>query len=322
MATSNSTQSSTQKPTQKPNKQHANCTRLSRIRLSRSGWVWLALSGFAVVVAMQFGQAFAYALACFAPAYLLVAYWQLKRFAQHLQLQKLTLPQHCTQPHFDALLSLDFPTGLGAQTLQVQLQCRSHRGVEVSLSAAEAELALPNTPLCVRFASPERALYRCSQLALQLNDPLGFWQLQHTLPMSEGMSEFISLPKAQITAPFPGSVESEQTQHHDADVSHLRSYQWGDRPDRIHWKASARSDDWLVKTADNTSVNTRAELDYNACRLSDHEDKIAELYGWLLQLHQEQAPYGLKLPGQCIAENRGAAHFHHCVTALAQLDPA
>jgi C4-dicarboxylate-specific signal transduction histidine kinase len=245
MATSNSTQSSTQKPTQKPNKQHANRTRLSRIRLSRSGWVWLALSGFAVVVAMQFGQAFAYALACFAPAYLLVAYWQLKRFAQHLQLQKLTLPQHCTQPHFDALLSLDFPAGLSAQTLQVQLQCRSHR-----------------------------------------------------------------------------SVESEQAQHHDTDISHLRSYQWGDRPDRIHWKASARSDDWLVKTADNTGVNTRAELDYNACRLSDHEDKIAELYGWLLQLHQEQAPYGLKLPGQCIAENRGAAHFHHCVTALAQLDPA
>ncbi|GAA0397648.1 DUF58 domain-containing protein [Cocleimonas flava] len=100
------------------------------------------------------------------------------------------------------------------------------------------------------------------------------------------------------------------------DFSGIRDYQAGDSPRHIHWGAYAKTGKVQTKTfVDYASHDLW--LDWDALSISGTEIKLSHLCAKVLQYHQEQQVYGLKIPGRTIQPASGEAHRNTCLTALA-----
>jgi len=100
------------------------------------------------------------------------------------------------------------------------------------------------------------------------------------------------------------------------DFSGIRDYTAGDSPRQIHWGAYAKTGKVQTKTfVDYASRDLW--LDWDSIAISGDEVKLSHLCAKVLQYHQEQQVFGLKLPGRTIAPASGEAHKNTCLTALA-----
>jgi len=100
------------------------------------------------------------------------------------------------------------------------------------------------------------------------------------------------------------------------DFSGIREYQVGDSPKHIHWGAYAKTGKAYTKTFSDYA-NQDLWLDWDSLALAGVETKLSHLCAKVLQSHQEQQVYGLKIPGKTIQPNSGEAHKALCLTSLA-----
>jgi len=100
------------------------------------------------------------------------------------------------------------------------------------------------------------------------------------------------------------------------DFSGIREYQAGDSPKHIHWGAYAKTGKAYTKTFVDYA-NQDLWLDWDSLTLTGVEVKLSHLCAKVLQYHQEQQVYGLKIPGKTIQPASGEAHKTICLTALA-----
>jgi uncharacterized protein (DUF58 family) len=100
------------------------------------------------------------------------------------------------------------------------------------------------------------------------------------------------------------------------DFSGIREYQAGDSPKHIHWGAYAKTGQAYTKTFVDYA-NQDIWLDWDTLDIAGVESKLSHLSAKLLQYHQEQQVYGLKIPGKTIQPSTGEAHKTICLTALA-----
>jgi len=100
------------------------------------------------------------------------------------------------------------------------------------------------------------------------------------------------------------------------DFSGIRDYYPGDSPRHIHWGAYAKTGKVQTKTfVDYASHDLW--LDWDALAINGTETRLSHLCAKILQYHQEQQLYGLKIPGRTIQPASGEAHRNTCLTALA-----
>lgn len=99
------------------------------------------------------------------------------------------------------------------------------------------------------------------------------------------------------------------------DFYGLREFVRGDSPRRIHWRASARSNNLVTKeyTEDSNSI---IWLDWNNIS-GDTETRLSLLCRGVLDAQATDRHYGLKLPGTEIQPSTGHKHQHNCLKALA-----
>jgi uncharacterized protein (DUF58 family) len=100
------------------------------------------------------------------------------------------------------------------------------------------------------------------------------------------------------------------------DFSGIREYQKGDSPKHIHWGAYAKTGKAYTKTFADYA-NQDLWLDWDSLALTGIEIKLSHLCAKVLQSHQEQQVYGLKIPGKTIQPSSGEVHKTLCLTALA-----
>ena len=100
------------------------------------------------------------------------------------------------------------------------------------------------------------------------------------------------------------------------DFSSIRAYQAGDSPKQIHWGAYAKTGKAYTKTFVDYS-NQEVWLDWNTLKTPGVESKLSHLCAKVLQYHQINQVYGLKIPGETIHPASGEAHKTICLTALA-----
>lgn len=103
----------------------------------------------------------------------------------------------------------------------------------------------------------------------------------------------------------------------DVDFMGLRAATHSDPPQRLAWKAYARTDELLVK---QFAAGDRAPsmLDWDALPDLDAEARLAQLARWCLDAHAERRGFGLRLPGVAIPVGHGSAHLHACLRTLAE----
>jgi uncharacterized protein (DUF58 family) len=125
-------------------------------------------------------------------------------------------------------------------------------------------------------------------------------------------SENNSLQPESIDASAKGSSNLSLG---DDDFYGHKSYQIGDSPSRVDWKASSRGVGMLTKQYSGTGQST-LWLDWEAAE-GDHEARISLLTKWVIEANNANQTYGLKLPASRIAPGNSDVHYHQCLRALA-----
>lgn len=105
----------------------------------------------------------------------------------------------------------------------------------------------------------------------------------------------------------------------DADFAGLRIAVPGDPPQRIAWKAYARSNELLAKQF--TGGEQRAQLlEWNELAGLETEERLSQLTRWCLDAAEEGCAFGLVIPGTTISLGIGRSQLHECLKALALFD--
>ena len=175
--------------------------------------------------------------------------------------------------------------------------------------------------VAVPFATRRRGRLDPGRITLATRYPLGLfraWSYPHP-PFS-----CVVYPRPVRTPlPAPGAAADADHRHGESgqeDFAGLRPRQISDPPRHIAWKAVARRSDeqaLLVKQFAG-GASDQLWLDWALTPADrDGEYRLSILAGWVLAADEQQACYGLHLPGVQIAPAQGAAQRAHCLQALA-----
>lgn len=105
----------------------------------------------------------------------------------------------------------------------------------------------------------------------------------------------------------------------DDDFAALRPYHPGDSLRHVHWKALAREQGLLTKQFGG-GVNEEMWLKWELLGTLPVEEKLSRLTRWILEADSRGMAYGLSIPHINISPQRGDAHRHQCLQALALFD--
>ena len=167
----------------------------------------------------------------------------------------------------------------------------------------------------------QRGLFPAGRLRIFTTVPLGLFQAWSWLEFEQVCLVY---PRPEGRAPLPlqaaAAAAGDGSDEHNTgseDYAGLRNYVAGDSPRRVAWRASARSNDLLVK---RFTDQTRAELwlDWRLLAPQATEARLSQLCQWVLKAEADGYDYGLRLPGGVeYPPARGEGHRRRCLEALA-----
>ena len=128
-----------------------------------------------------------------------------------------------------------------------------------------------------------------------------------------------------IFTPLPAPSPNAHADHLDGDngqedFAGLRPRQISDPTRHIAWKAVARRSEEQALLVKQFAGGAAEELWLNWSQTPadrDPEERLSILAGWILAADDQQARYGLALPGTHIAPAQGDAHRASCLQSLA-----
>ena len=106
----------------------------------------------------------------------------------------------------------------------------------------------------------------------------------------------------------------------DDDFAGLRTAVPGDPPQRLAWKAYARTDELLLKQF-AAGEHAPQWLAWDALPELAPEERLAQLTRWCLDAAADDRAFGLRLPGVLIGLGTGRPHLEKCLRALALFEP-
>lgn len=176
----------------------------------------------------------------------------------------------------------------------------------------------------IGFAPPRRGLHRVPTLMAQTLYPLGSFRVW---AVWRPAAQVLIYPAPEPHAPPlpPGEPRSGGTGRAAAqgmtDFEGVRGYRRGDPLKLVVWKKAAQA----LASGSGSLLSRDAQqpqrhelwLDHRHTGLADPEARIARLTAWVLQADRLGLDYGLRLPGQEIAQAGGPAQRRRCLEALA-----
>jgi uncharacterized protein (DUF58 family) len=104
------------------------------------------------------------------------------------------------------------------------------------------------------------------------------------------------------------------------EFASLREYHPGDPIRHVAWKASARHDHLLVREFDRAAPGQPLRFDWRDLSGIDRETRISRLAGWVCGAYAAGHAWTLVLEDRrALGPGSDAAHYHHCLTELAEL---
>ena len=208
------------------------------------------------------------------------------------------------------LLSLDNPSALARACVQAALPAGAARETQLA-AGVRSELELP-------VAAPRRGRVLLDSVRLSTTYPFGLfraWTWLHA-PL-----EMLVYPRPHGARPAPqhGGARSGGLRLPAGGADEwagLRPFRDGDSPRQVDWKAYAREAPLLVKEYTQASGELR-EFDFGSLAPLDTETRLSQLARWIVDAEARGERYGLVLPQQRFAPDRGPQHRHRCLAALA-----
>ena len=173
----------------------------------------------------------------------------------------------------------------------------------------------------VPLGTQTRGWQSLPKLILHTEFPLGLFHawsvIRHPQPMMvyAKPSEVNSLSAQSISA---GNDKPHPNQVGDDEFNGHKTFQQGDPPSRLDWKASSRGVGLLTKRYSG-NIQAVLWLDWADTSGLAFEERISLLTKAVIDNQQTGLSFGLKLPAITLEPSRGDAHYHACLQALALL---
>ena len=166
---------------------------------------------------------------------------------------------------------------------------------------------------------PRRGLQALGRVTLSSQYPLNLFRAWSYI---EPRSHVVVYPKpSERTHALPygqASGDRQATNERGSDDFHgLNNYQYGDSPRHIHWKSWAQGRELVTKQF-HRNRSTELWLEWDRLEAGDTEERLGQLCRWVLDADSRGLAYGLRIPGTHIQPDRGEAHRHRCLSALAR----
>jgi uncharacterized protein (DUF58 family) len=202
-----------------------------------------------------------------------------------------------------------------------------HAAVVVTVEGAQetarfAEIT-PDAPqratLYVRAA--ERGCFHTLTLRATSIFPLGFFSARLAATVRQTYHVYPS-PAGALPLPVsldPARAQREGVKGEGDDFAGVRQWRPGESMRHVDWKAVARGQPLLTKQWEGDGSDLFL-LDWHAAEGLGTEDRLRQLARWAVLAERSGSAYGLRLPGVTILADRGEAHFHACLRALAEFD--
>lgn len=175
--------------------------------------------------------------------------------------------------------------------------------------------------LGLSLVSKQRGWMPVGPILITTGFPTGIYRVWTKLPSSLRCLVYptpaapgLPLPEGGIA----GGSNGEAMRRGDDDFSGLRTYQAGDSPRRIDWKASSR-EQGLYSRDFHAAAHEQCWLDLAQTPGNNLEQRLSQLTRWVMDAHEQSLSYGLQLPGTTLAPAHDEAHYHACLRALALL---
>jgi uncharacterized protein (DUF58 family) len=209
-----------------------------------------------------------------------------------------------------------------------------YRVDRVETAASTDERSWSTSGVCQR-----RGVFRLGPWDVEMGDPVGFFRVTHHHPEVSTIMVYprashlpdLDLPRGRA----PGrSTTADRAVEETILVGGLRAYAPGDPLRRIHWKASARHDDFMVREFDREpSGDLWLVLDMDAAVQAGAEAEATQEYAVILAaslasqyLRQgERRAVGLVCAGRhpiLLPPGRGQGQLWRILEALALAEPA
>ncbi|MBS0002359.1 MAG: DUF58 domain-containing protein [Thioalkalivibrio sp.] len=176
-----------------------------------------------------------------------------------------------------------------------------------------------STEIAVALEPRQRGVYRLPRQRLSTRYPLGLLEAWTWLTLEREILVYpvpVPLDGLALTGDERDGEQAENAGASDSTPDEIREYRAGDPPNRIAWKAVARSGQLFVR--DTGSDNAAPVwLDWDGIPAADPEARLSALCHAVLEANAEGQPYGLRLPGTRIGPETGADHLARCLRALA-----
>lgn len=235
--------------------------------------------------------------------------------AAHLQLSGLRVDAVSAEP-VAAGEELQLRVALAAS------DARRRQGLRAALQQASthANVEPQGTTLTLAVPTVHRGLLPIPRIELSTVQPLGLARAwAYVWP---DLSVLVYPAPETQPAPMPASVGGHahpQLHRSGDDPHHLRSYQPGDAPRSVAWKASARRGSLLVREYE-LPRGGELRLDWQHTQGLPYEQRIRRLARWVDDAERQGLRYALQLPNAAlIAFASGDAQRHRCLRALALL---
>ncbi|MEZ5459912.1 MAG: DUF58 domain-containing protein [Steroidobacteraceae bacterium] len=225
------------------------------------------------------------------------------------------------------LESLTLPPAFAGDSARLSLRLRNpsnlpRHAVRARVGGHEATLdTLPpgeSGVVGLDLAAPRRGRHPVPRISLSTEYPFGLFRAWTWVHVTETLLVY---PAAHGDRPPPLTASDHDSGTQglaggNDEWAGLRPFRDGDSPRQVAWKAYARGAPLLVKEYTGRSART-LRFDYETLTGLDREQRLEQLARWIVDAEASGARYGLTLGTLRFPEQRGAAHRHRCLEALA-----
>lgn len=173
----------------------------------------------------------------------------------------------------------------------------------------------------VALPTEGRGWMKMPRFTLATTFPMGIWRARARWQPAQRVLVFPApeTPAPPLPARSAAQGEGERGGNGHGDLVALRPYADGDPPQRIAWKAVARSASQdLISLQLGEAELGETTLDWHALPPSmDDEARLSRLTRWTLDADAAGTRFALRLPGLLIEADSGPAHRLRCLEALA-----
>ncbi len=284
-----------------------------RVRITRSGWLYIALTLLVGSAAVNAANNMLYLITAS-----LLALMALSGIIAYLALRRLELR-----------ISLPRDWFAGEEVpLRVAVVNRRRRlpSFLLRLQNAKDELLLTEVPAgshaegLLRYSFEHRGMHELGEITLTSAFPFAFFHRGGILPVQGSVLVYPRplLPERQDSTQQLGREAGNGAQRKGVggDFRGLRAYSAGDQTSRVNWKAWARTGRLMVNEFDEESAPPLI-LTLESVPGPTVEERLGQLTGLVLEAHRYGRPVGLSLPGEMVEPGCGPAQRERQLRALA-----